>query len=537
MSFLIFFAISYLLLSVSLYVLFEKCGVAGVKGLIPGVNFVEWCKLIGRKPTHALFLLFPIVNIFIYAGMAIDMVRSFRHYSFGASVLAVLFTPFYFLFLGRSAQAAYDGPILPKERAYRAQLQEAAEKKNTRQLKKLQDENPFRKGAVREWAEAIIFAVFAAAFIRMFLIEAFVIPTSSMEGSLLVGDFLFVSKPAYGLRLPQTVAMVPLLHNRLPVVDRESYLREPSLAYRRLPGFRKVTHNAPVVFNYPEGDSVYVFPERTWSIYDYRRGNIPFPYNGAIQSGRKSLTTRPVDKMDHYIKRCIGLPGDSLEIRNRQVYINGKPAPNPKNLQYAYRLINPTGIPINTNNFSKWGISAEDFNPAAATADTSVIILSNEQRTKLLAMDNRLRIEHIPMPRNMKNAGSYFPYDSRHYSGWTLDNFGPIYIPKRGQTVALNDSTIAFYRRVIQVYEKNRLEERAGKIYINGQARTSYTFQQDYYWMMGDNRHNSEDSRYWGYVPADHIVGRPLLIWLSLREGKLSKGINWRRFFTLAGNK
>lgn len=537
MSFTIFFLLSYILLSISLYFLFEKCGESKVSGLIPGLNFVVWCRLIGRKPTHALFLLFPIVNIFIYAGMAIDMVRSFKRYTFWESVLAVLFTPFFFLYLARNEKETYDGPAIPKEKAFREELQKVREAKNTRALKKLEESSPYRKSAIREWAEAIIFAVFAAAFIRMFLIEAYVIPTSSMEGSLMVGDFLFVSKPAYGLRLPQTVAMIPLLHNRIPYIDRESYLRNPSLAYKRLPALTKIDHNSPVVFNYPEGDSVYIFPERTWSVYDYRRGSIPSSFAGAIQSGLKQMTTRPMDKMDHYIKRCIGLPGDHLEIRDRQVYIDGKAAVNPKNIQFVYKLIKNPSISFNTVNFAKWGISAEDYNPNASVGDTSYIVLNAEQKEKVLSLDKGIKIDHIPMPKGSPGSGNYFPYDRIHFPDWTLDNYGSIYIPQKGATIKISPANIALYRRVISVYEKNKLLEKGDKIYINGKEATQYTFKQNYYWMMGDNRHNSEDSRYWGFVPEDHVVGRPLLIWFSLNEGKASNGINWKRVFTLASNK
>lgn len=530
---ILFFVLSYVLLSVSLYFIFQKCGEEAWKGLVPGYNFIVWCKLVGRKSTHAIFLLFPIVNIFIYAGLAVDMARSFGKLKFYHSFLAVLFAPFYFLYLGTNKTDKYEGPILPKERDYRHKLHES--RTNERQHKKLLSENPYKKSGIREWAEAIIFAVFAAAFIRMFLIEAYVIPTSSMEGSMLVGDFLFVSKPSYGLRMPQTVAMVPLLHNRIPVLNTESYLEKPKLKYKRLKAFEGIDHNDPVVFNYPEGDSVYIFPNRTWSIYDARRGSIPPEPSSMISIGQAPLITRPMDKMDHYIKRCIGLPGDSLQIRNRQVYINGKPGSNPKYLQYMYQVYNPSGAGINTQQFSDWGISAEDqLQGVSGGSANMMLILNNEQKNKLKAMDKNIVIEHVDMSRTQSRL---FPYDTAHFGRWDLDNYGPIYIPKKGATIALNPESIAMYRRVIGKYEGNDFAERNGKFYVNGKAATSYTFKQNYYWMMGDNRHNSEDSRYWGFVPEDHVVGKPLLIWFSLKEGSLAKGINWRRIFMSAGNR
>lgn len=534
MGFFLFLLISYLALSVSLYFLFPKMGVAGWKGLVPGLNFVEWCKLIGRKGAYAAWLLFPLVNIFIYAGMAIDMVRSFRHYGYGQSVLAVLFAPFYFFYLAFKPEEQYDGPTLVKEAEYRKQLQDAAEAGETRKLKKLQENNPYQKSPMREWAEAIVFAVFAAAFIRMFLIEAYVIPTSSMEGSLLVGDFLFVSKAHYGIRTPETIAMIPLLHNRAPVLNSESYLEKPKLPYYRLPALETIDRNDPIVFNYPEGDSVYIFPNRTWSIHDFRRGAIPPAYAQQIQSGRKPLVTRPMDKKDHYIKRAIAIGGDSLEVRDRQVYINGQPAQNPENLQYMRLVKFPSGG-INTSRFSDWGISQEDL--VAQQGDGSfVIVLSEEQEENLRGLDARVEISPMDMGMLDNSPGKLFPHEPDIAGGWTVDNYGPVYVPKEGATVAINPQSIPYYRRAIGVYEGNELEERDGKIFINGQEATSYTFKMDYYWAMGDNRHNSEDSRVWGFVPADHIVGKPIIIWFATKEGSISNGINWSRLFKYVGN-
>ncbi len=525
----------YVLLSISLYLLFEKVGEAGWKGLVPGLNFVVWCRLIGRRPWHAAWLLFPIVNIFIYAGMAIDMVRSFGHMSFGASVLAVIGAPFYFLYLALRPEEQYEGPVLEHERAFHEKVEQARTANDKRQLRKLEASNPFKKSSVREWAEAIIFAVFAAAFIRMFLIEAYVIPTSSMEGSLLVGDFLFVSKAHYGIRMPETVLQVPLLHNRIPLLGTESYLERPKLPYRRLPALESIDRNDLVVFNYPEGDSVYIFPERTWSIHDYRRNSIPQPYANRISSGQVPLVTRPMDKKDHYIKRCIGLPGDSLEIRDRQVYINGEAIQPPKEVQFMYLVTFPN-TSINTRAFSDWGISSEDV-MATGSGSTFIMVLSDEQRAKVQAMDENIRIEHVDFARMNEDPGRVFPHDAERYPSWTVDNYGPVYIPQKGATVPLTPQTIGMFRRVITAYEGHNLEERNGEYLIDGEPANSYTFEMDYYWMMGDNRHNSEDSRIWGYVPADHVVGKPLFIWFSTVEGSMGNGIRWNRIFTSADKR
>ena len=235
--------------------------------MIPGVNFLEWAKLIGRKPAFALWLLFPIVNIFIFCGMAVDLSRSFGKDKFWHATLSVIYAPFMFFIIARNEDDKYEGPILVKEKEYKEKLRAALATKNDYEYKKLTANDPFRKNVIREWVESIVFAVFAAAFIRMFLIEAYVIPTGSMEGSLLVGDYLFVSKVNYGIRTPQTVLQVPLLHNRIPGIDRESYLTNPRLPYKRFFKFNDVERFDPVVFNYPEGDSVYVNAEPGENIY------------------------------------------------------------------------------------------------------------------------------------------------------------------------------------------------------------------------------------------------------------------------------
>ena len=586
MAILLFIIISYILLSLSLYKVFEKAGVDPKKALIPGLNFIEWCKLIGRPTWWAALLLIPIVNIFIYAGMCVDMVRSFKKYSFWDSALAVIYAPLSFFGLGRKEDNQYDGPTLIKEREYANQMAQAAEDNDMHLYNKLRMKNPYQKNQVREWAEAIVFAVFAAAFIRMFLIEAYVIPTSSMEGSLNVGDYLFVSKAHYGIRTPKTIAMIPLLHNRLPFFNGESYLEKPNLPFKRLPAIESIDRNDPVVFNYPEGDSVYVIPGRTWSIYDYRRNSIPQATAARITAGREPLVTRPIDKMDHYIKRCIAIPGDSLQIKDRVVYINGQPGKVPSNVQFRY-LVKFKGA-INDKKFDEWGISVEDqrfYNDSGETH--RMLVMNEDQKEKVKAMDPSIEIlpndmYWVSTPEgydnnqmqtlgidnaNIRSANSVnrilftltteqasnlansdtaivvepyeegarlFPHDPVMTKGWTVDNFGPIWVPKKGETITITPNNIAPYKRVISVYEGNDLEIKNGRIHINGKQTTQYTFKMNYYWMQGDNRHNSEDSRVWGFVPENHIVGKPLFIWFSTKNANMRDGINWDRIFTSA---
>lgn len=586
MTILLFFVATYILLSLSLYKVFEKAGVSSKKALIPGINFIEWCKIIGRPTWWAALLLIPVVNIFIYTGMCVDLVRSFKRYSFLDSLKSVVYAPYIFFQLGTNLKDKYNGPTLVKEQAYQTKLAAAYQEKNKYKLKKLQEKNPYQKSPLRDWTEAVVFAVFAAAFIRMFTIEAYAIPTSSMEGSLNVGDHLFVSKAHYGLRTPSTVLTIPLLHNRIPYLNKESYLKSPNLPSWRLPAIESLDRNDPVVFNMPEGDSVYVTPERTWSLYDSRRNAIPENTLQQIKRGKYPLTTRPIDKIDHYVKHCIGRPGETLQIINRQVHINGEAVKNPKNLQYRYLVKHPT--PFNMQQFGDWGITGEDqqyYN--ASSTNHKMLVLSTQQKEKVQAMDAQIQIipndmywvnfpadydktqlvdfkidntnirvgasttrylmtltatqkddlmraDNRIVLNNYEESDRLFPHDPKNFGGWNVDNYGPIRIPKAGESLVITPENIALYRRIIGVYEGNDLKVENGNIYINGQATTEYTFQKDYYWMMGDNRNNSEDSRMWGFVPETHILGKPLFIYFSTVENNMFNGINWDRLFTSA---
>ena len=530
MSVLIFFLVSYVLLCFALSKVFPKANVPASKAWIPGVNFVEWCKIIGRPGWWAALLLIPIVNIFIFTGMAVDMVRSFGKYDLKDSALAVIYAPLSFFLLGNNPEDKYLGPTLEAEKAYAEKLQEAQQSGNARALKKLEHNNPYKKSSGREWIESIVFAVFAAAFIRMFLIEAYVIPTPSMEGSLLVGDFLFVSKAHYGIRTPMTVVQFPLLHNVIPGIGSESYLKSPKLNYHRLPAITNIKKNDPIVFNYPEGDSIYITPRRNVSVYDVRRN----PGYGPAVSGRK-LRVRPIDKRDHYIKRCIATPGDKMEIKDRQVYINDQPAKNPTNLQYRtnVRLTNdPSGNLARTldNKLDEWGVNLDEINGNSGRPN-KVFSLTSKQVEQIKGLSDQIIVEPYKIE---PNPTGLFPHDPANFSNWSTDNYGPVTVPKAGESVVITPNNIALYKRIISVYEGNDLAVKGGRVYINGEVATNYTFQQDYYWAMGDNRHNSEDSRFWGFVPHDHIVGKPLFIWFSTKNGRLFNGVNWSRVFSSA---
>ncbi|HMT00311.1 MAG TPA: signal peptidase I [Saprospiraceae bacterium] len=589
MFLLYFLVISYVLLSISLYLLFPKANVQAIKGLIPGVNFYEWCKIIGKKPITALWLLFPIVNIFTFVGMAVDLARSFGRTSFLDSALSVIYAPAMFFWIANDKNASYKGPVLMQEADFHHKLAEAKKSGDTYQLNNLLKQNPYQKSALREWVESIVFAVFAAAFIRMFLIEAYVIPTSSMEGSLNVGDYLFVSKAHYGIRTPMTIAMFPLLHNTIPVLGSESYIKKPSLNYHRLPALEKIEAGKPIVFNWPVGDSVYITSSRSYFIGQVQDAIAAGDVELAKKVRDGDLRVRPVDKKDHYIKRCVAVAGDTLQVKNRQIYLNGKAVKNPTNIQYRYFVRTSPNFSVNPKKFTDWGISQEDIasfeviyldsiqlstlqkaapgvtfeylenqpetsapdkayrilnvtnvNALVQTLETTnlrnkvgamyVFTLNADQIEKLKAYDKAVAVSFMS---NENNGDRLFPFDKKHYN-WSVDNYGPIWIPKAGVTITIDTSNINLYKRIIGVYENNQLEVKNGQIVINGKATTTYTFKQNYYWAMGDNRHNSEDSRMWGFVPEDHIVGKPLFIWFSTKEGSMAKGINWNRIFKSA---
>jgi len=377
-----------------------------------------------------------------------------------------------------------------------------------------------KKPVWREWVDALVFAVVAATIIRTFFIEAYTIPTGSMEGSLLVNDYLFVSKLSYGPRVPMTPIAVPLVHNTMPLIGGKSYTDAVQWKYHRWPGFGHVERYDVVVFNFPNGDTVISeMPDRDYyqTCREVGRDNVWASYQ---------VITRPIDKKENYIKRCMGVPGDKLELRDGIVYVNNEKAkifPHSKST-YVIRT-NGQFIPqdyLDDNEIEQ---------PQAAGKNIYIGFLENDQVDPMRHQPGIVSVD----PYNQKpgfvpaSPGEWtFPQDTANFK-WNVDNFGPIIIPKKGATVELTPQNIALYRRVIFNYEGNKLEERNGKFFINGQEATTYTFKMDYYWMMGDNRHNSLDSRYWGFVPEDHVVGKAAFVWLSHRES-LAK-LRWGRLF------
>jgi len=372
-----------------------------------------------------------------------------------------------------------------------------------------------KKSVVREWADAAIFAIVAATIIRTFFFEAYTIPTGSMEGTMLINDYLFVSKLAYGPRIPMTPLAIPLVHNTITLTGGKSYTEAVKWKYRRIPGFGDVKRNDVVVFNFPAGDTVVTqYPDQDYYLLCRASGreNILANYE---------IITRPVDKKENYIKRCVAVPGDVLEVKNCRIYINGAETPLFPHSKLNYIVTTngrPPAVDDDVELAEQIGPGLYNFNLENCQVDAV------SKATNVVSV--RPFIEYPAGIAPQHPADWVFPHDTANFR-WNRDNLGPITMPKAGATVTLTPENIALYRRIIRNYEGNTLDERDGKIIINGQEASSYTFHMNYYWMMGDNRHNSLDSRFWGFVPEDHVVGKAWFVWLSYGKD----GIRWKRLF------
>lgn len=375
-----------------------------------------------------------------------------------------------------------------------------------------------------DWLDAIIFAVVVVTFINIFFFQAFKIPSSSMESSLMTGDYLFVSKVAYGPKLPQTPISVPFVHNILPISQKESYSTAWRFGYKRIKGFRDVRRDDYVVFSFPHGDTV-LTKARSEDYYTHVR------MNGREYTIKTfgPVIVRPVDKKDHYVKRCVAIAGDSLQVIDGVVTVNGVAQQSYPGIQNTYSVIT-NGTQINPINFRDMGLNVSEIWYDATLPGYPALPLTQNNLKKIQSYSNIVSVTQnidVAPPDYPDSELMLFPFTE---TGWTKDNYGPLWIPAKGDSVVLNPSTIALYGRAIEVYEGNDLKVEDGKYYINSVEATSYTFKQNYYFMMGDNRHNSLDSRYWGFVPEDHIVGTPSVIWFSTDANySFPKNVRWKR--------
>ena len=434
--------------------------------------------------------------------------------------------------------------------------------------------------SVMSWVDAIVFALVAVYFVNIYLFQNYQIPSSSLEKSLLVGDFLYVSKVSYGPRVPNTPLSMPLTQHTLPVLNCKSYLDWPHWDYKRVKGFGQVKLHDIVVFNFPAGDTV-ALNHQMEDFYSlaYREGRRLYPnpvemdsltreqqraiYDLYYAAGRKlilsnpqlygDIVVRPVDRRENYVKRCTGLPGDTLQIIDGRVYLNGQATPVPENVQFNY-FVQTTGPLITEDMFRELGISKDDQWLFPDDAE-SVAVLASMGLDARNAQGRLAPVYHLPLTQKMHDTllankkliarivrepaaygGDVYPLNL--YTKWTRDDYGPVWIPAKGATITLTEDNLPIYSRCIEAYEGNTLEQRKDGIYINGEKTDTYTFRMDYYWMMGDNRHNSLDSRYWGFVPEDHVVGKPLVVWLSLDKDRdwFDGHIRWDRIFKWVDN-
>ena len=497
---------------------------------IPIYNAVILMKIINRPKWWVILLFIPVINQLMFPIVWIETARSFGFNKRKDTALVLLTLGFYLFFINYATNSTY---------------------KINRSLKP--------RTALGEWVSSIAFAIIAATLVHTYVMQPYTIPTSSLEKTLLVGDYLFVSKFHYGARVPTTTIATPMLHDSIPTAiisekNTKSYLNKPLLPYVRIPGFQKIKRNDIVVFNWPVDTLVH------W------------------MDPSKGTDFKPLDKKTNYVKRCVGIAGDTLEVRDGYVYINGKQniLPDRAKLQFYNKVYSEKGLSTqkllrytdkeferkfiinftSQNQFEKVMRYATN-NPEKIKDNQFIITTSDEGVPQWIINGYRLDIKEISTKIRKANITDEIAAKLRKDSevdsvvkvinpkgnkgnnmfpqmtnlSWNTDNYGPIYIPKKGTTVPLNMNSIPFYERIIGDYENNELEVIGEHIFVNGKKSTSYTFKQDYYWMMGDNRQNSLDARSWGYVPFDHVVGKPVLIWFSINEGK----IRWERLFTTVG--
>ena len=489
----IIFIIATLGWHIGMYGMFKKAGIEGWKAFIPFYN--TWCMVekMGLKKFWFFLQFIPIAGQFITIWITIKFVEHFGRFGFWHHAAAVLIPFIYFPYLGFSKEERYAGRQVVSN---------------------------YKKSSAREWIDAAVFAIVAATIIRTFVFEAYTIPTPSMEKTLLVNDFLFVSKFSYGPRIPNTPIAMPFVHHTLPYSNLKSYSEKIYIPYTRW--FKTpVQRNDVVVFNFPVNDTLINDEEHFGSKVTYYQAVREMGRDRVWQDHESEIITRPVDKRENFIKRCVAIGGDVLQVINGKVFINNKPQTAFPESERYYKLTYPLNTYVDKEKLMDLGINIrEDQDDKRQGNDGSTLVNITNKEKANLKLPAGYAISDFILPEDQM-----FP----HYNvamHWSADNYGPIWIPKKGTSIELTPENLIRYQRCIEVYEGNKFENRAGQLYINDKLANSYTFKMDYHFMMGDNRHNSLDSRYWGFVPEDHVVGKASLIWFSYEGGP-----RWKRIF------
>tara|TARA_B100000809_G_scaffold63282_1_gene59964 strand:- start:8317 stop:9957 length:1641 start_codon:yes stop_codon:yes gene_type:complete len=490
--------------------LYQKAGRKSWEAIVPIYNAVILMQIINRPKWWVFLLFIPVINLIMFPVIWVETARSFGRNSTVDTILSIVTLGFYSYYINYTLEAVH-----------------------------IKDRSLTPKSEVGEWVSSILFAIVAATLVHTYIMQPYTIPTSSLEKSLLVGDFLFVSKFHYGAKTPMSVISAPMVHDTLPLVGMKSYVYndDPSrektsflnkfqLPYFRLPGFQDIKRNDIVVFNWP-ADTVRQF----------------------FKHDRKYA--KPIDKKSNYVKRCVAIAGDTLEIRDGYIYINGAHSEMPERAKPQFYYTVDTGGKTMSDNmlYNTYNVKRGEVKTAFQSYELPLYYekqlydkfgkeyLQNRKYLLNLDEENAQKLKSNKsiksVARNIQPKGEAEGVFPSIKMNWNKDNMGPIYIPKEGKTVALDVNALSFYKKIITEYEHNTLEVVDDNIYINGEKVTSYTFKQNYYWMMGDNRHNSEDSRYWGYVPFDHVVGKPVFVWFSWNTyGEGINKIRWERLFT-----